>query len=85
MSINAEKVKEELQDAWVLLGEALQTVMRKYDIPEPYEKLKDLTRGKTVNQQVLIQFVQTLDLPDTVKEELKKLTPLEYLGLAKDF
>jgi len=85
LELNREKVKGELDDAWLVLGEALQTVMRRYNIPEPYEKLKALTRGKFVDQQVLNQFVQGLELPEAVKEDLKKLTPQEYLGYAKDF
>ncbi len=85
LKINEKKLEEELSNAWLLLGEALQTVMRKYQIPEPYEKMKALTRGKTVDQKTLVEFVDTLELPDNVKEELKKLTPQTYLGYAQDF
>lgn len=85
LSINREKLERELKDAWLLLGEALQTVMRKHGIPEPYEKLKALTRGKAVDQQILTDFIESLELPDEVKAELKALTPLNYLGYARDF
>ena len=85
LAINEPKLKQELDGAWLILGEALQTVMRKYNIPEPYEKLKELTRGKTVNQQDLQAFIQTLDLPETVKDDLSKLTPGSYLGLADQY
>jgi len=85
LSVNQEKLEKELSNAWLLLGEALQTVMRKYDIPEPYEKLKALTRGKEVDQQILQDFIETLDLPENVKEELKQLTPINYLGYASEF
>jgi adenylosuccinate lyase len=85
LSINKEKLETELKDAWLLLGEALQTVMRRYGIPEPYEKLKMLTRGKEVNQEILVGFVDSLELPKEVKAELKELTPLNYLGYAKEF
>ncbi len=85
LAINTEKLEIELQDAWLLLGEALQTVMRRYAISEPYEKLKELTRGKEVNKEILENFINSLDLPEKVKEELKSLTPLNYLGYAKEF
>ncbi len=85
LAINAVKLERELEDAWIILGEALQTVMRRYKIPEPYEKLKKLTRGKAVDQQVLLRFIGSLDLPQGVKEELMQLNPLKYLGYAEDF
>lgn len=85
IAINEEKLKNELAGSWEVIGEALQTVMRRYKIPEPYEKIKELTRGKKVDAEVLRDFVEKLDLPDEVKAELKKLTPLEYIGLADQF
>ncbi|MCG8334487.1 MAG: adenylosuccinate lyase, partial [Proteobacteria bacterium] len=84
-AVNQEKLKLELEDAWLLLGEAFQTVMRRYDIPEPYEKLKALTRGKEVDQKIMSEFIDSLELPDSVKADLKQLTPLAYLGHARDF
>ncbi|MCG8336110.1 MAG: adenylosuccinate lyase [Proteobacteria bacterium] len=85
LAVNQEKLKLELEDAWLLLGEAFQTVMRRYDIPEPYEKLKGLTRGKKVDQKIMSKFIDSLELPDSVKADLKQLTPLAYLGHARDF
>ncbi len=85
LAINSEKLEKELASSWVILGEALQTVMRKYNIPQPYEKLKDLTRGKTVDQGILHEFIDSLELPAEVKNELKQLTPLNYLGYAREF
>jgi len=85
LSLNKEHLLEELQDAWLILGEALQTVMRKYEVPEAYEKLKELTRGKEVDHQVIRDFIHSLDLPEEVKGELEQLTPQTYLGLAKEF
>ncbi len=85
LKINQNKLAEELEGAWLLLGEALQTVMRKYSIPEPYEKMKALTRGKAVDQKVLTEFIDTLELPEPVKKELKQLTPQTYLGYASNF
>jgi adenylosuccinate lyase len=85
LSLNEEKIAAELADSWLLLGEALQTVMRRYQISEPYEKLKALTRGKEVNQKVLIDFIDSLELPEEVKSSLRELTPRDYLGYAGDF
>jgi adenylosuccinate lyase len=85
LAINREKLAAELKTSWLLLGEALQTVMRRYEIAEPYEKLKELTRGKRVDQTVLARFIDDLALPEAVKVELKALTPETYLGYAKSF
>jgi len=54
--------------------------MRRYGIEKPYEKLKELTRGKKVNAQVIAQFIDNLDMPDTAKAELKALSPANYIG-----
>jgi len=67
-----------------VLGEPIQTVMRRYDIPEPYEKLKELTRGKRVDQAGMQAFISGLDLPQDVKARLMQLTPANYIGLAAD-
>ena len=82
LELNTERTREDLENSWEVLAEALQTVMRRYGIEKPYEKLKDLTRDKAVNQDTLQAFIQTLDLPDAVKEELSQLTPSLYLGNA---
>jgi adenylosuccinate lyase len=58
--------------------------MRRYGVPNPYEKLKALTRGQAVTKDVLLEFVQTLDIPDAEKERLLKLTPETYTGLADE-
>ena len=68
--------------AWEVLAEAVQTVMRRYGIPEPYEKLKALTRGQAVTKDILQQFVKTLEIPDDEKARLLELTPATYTGLA---
>ena len=59
--------------------------MRRYGIEKPYEKLKELTRGKKVNAQVMAEFIDSLDMPDNVKAELKKLSPQTYIGQAISF
>ena len=85
LDVNAPVLAADLDDNWAVLGEAIQTVMRRYDIPEPYEKLKALTRGKDgIGQVALEQFIETLEVPDAVKTELKKLTPANYIGLASE-
>ena len=58
--------------------------MRRYGIPEPYEKLKDLTRGQRIDKEKLHAFINSLDLPDDVKEHLLKLTPANYTGMAEE-
>jgi len=82
LELNTERTREDLDNSWEVLAEALQTVMRRHGIEKPYEKLKDLTRDKTVNQATLKAFIETLDLPASVKEELAALTPSSYLGNA---
>ena len=82
LQVDKGAIEADVADAWEVLAEALQTVMRRYGIEKPYEKLKDLTRDKAVNQDTLQAFIQTLDLPDAVKEELSQLTPSLYLGNA---
>jgi adenylosuccinate lyase len=72
----------DLSDAWELLAEAVQTVMRRYGVAEPYERLKSLTRGKFLTQEELHHFVRELDLPEHVEQRLLKLTPETYTGLA---
>lgn len=82
LEVNAPRLAEDLDAAWEVLAEPIQTVMRRYGIESPYEKLKELTRGRTIDQATIEQFVETLDLPDTAKVELKKLTPATYIGNA---
>ncbi|ATC94479.1 adenylosuccinate lyase [Pseudoalteromonas tunicata] len=82
LEVNEVKLLEELDQNWELLAEPIQTVMRKYGIEKPYEKLKELTRGKRVNQQIMADFIDGLDLPADVKVEMKKLTPANYIGCA---
>ena len=76
-------IARDIDNAWEVLAEPIQTVMRRYSIPEPYEKLKALTRGQAVTKELLQEFVRTLDIPDDEKERLLKMTPSNYLGLAE--
>ena len=78
------KLAADLSTNHAVLAEAIQTVMRRYGIPEPYEKLKALTRGREIDEQSLAEFVQGLELPQSVRDELLKLTPAGYLGNAAE-
>lgn len=83
LELNAARVAEDLDAAWEVLAEAIQTVMRRYGIPKPYEKLKALTRGKGhMTPEVIHEFIETLELPADAKERLQKLTPATYIGKA---
>ena len=82
LQLNAQRLDADLDNAWEVLAEPIQTVMRRYAIEEPYEKLKALTRGKTINAAIMADFIDTLDLPQSVKDELKTLTPANYIGNA---
>jgi len=82
LEVNQALLHTELDQHWEVLGEAIQTVMRRYGIDHPYEKLKVLTRGRTVNAKTLQQFIIDLDLPPNAKKTLLTLTPHNYLGKA---
>ena len=85
LEVNRESLLNELDQNWELLAEPIQTVMRRYQIEKPYEKLKDLTRGKRVNQAAMAEFIDGLELPDDVKSELKSWAPATYIGRAEAF
>lgn len=77
------RLSEDLQHAWEVLAEPIQTVMRRYGIVNPYEQLKALTRGKTgIDRSTLQQFIEQLDIPVAERERLLQLTPASYIGLA---
>ncbi|MDX5336714.1 MAG: adenylosuccinate lyase [Marinobacter sp.] len=82
LEINPARLNEDLNNAWEVLAEPIQTVMRRYNIEKPYEKLKDLTRGKAMSPEVIKNFVETLDIPEHAKAELRALTPDTYIGNA---
>ena len=84
LDVNPERLHRDLDENWEVLAEAIQTVMRRYGIEQPYEKLKTLTRGKRVDAQALKAFVDTLDLPEAARAELVSLTPWAYCGNAAD-
>jgi len=82
LQLNENRMAQDLDDSWEVLAEPIQTVMRRYGIKQPYEKLKELARGQTMNRAVLHAFVATLDLPEHVRKELLALTPANYIGNA---
>ncbi|PPC77064.1 adenylosuccinate lyase [Pokkaliibacter plantistimulans] len=82
LEMNAQRLNDDLNNSWEVLGEAVQTVMRRYGIPEPYEKLKALTRGKVIDQAAMQAFIDGLELPEQVKTDLKAMTPASYIGNA---
>jgi adenylosuccinate lyase len=82
LEVNAAAIDADIDACWEILAEPIQTVMRRYRIEQPYEKLKELTRGKQITQQSMQEFIATLEMPDSAKAELLKLTPRNYLGNA---
>ena len=82
LEVNAARLSEDLNNAWEVLAEPIQTVMRRYAIEKPYEKLKEFTRGKAITQSAMVEFIASLDLPQDVKDELNALTPANYIGNA---
>jgi adenylosuccinate lyase len=80
--LNADMIRADLQNNWAVVSEAIQTILRREGYPKPYEALKDLTRTHTaINQKTIAEFIETLDVSRTVKEELLKITPENYTGI----
>ncbi len=84
LEVNPTTLAADLEANWEVLAEPVQTVMRRYGIEQPYEKLKELTRGRRITVADLHTFIRTLDLPDTAKAQLLALTPAHYIGIAPD-
>ena len=82
LELNAERLAEDLDRNWEVLAEPIQTVMRKVGMDRPYERLKELTRGRRVNAEIMRDFVEALPLPAEDKTRLKKMTPATYTGIA---
>ena len=80
--VNTDKIHADLDDNWAVVAEAIQTILRRENFPNPYELLKDLTRkNKKVDKAAMHQFIDKLKVPAAVKEELKQITPHNYLGI----
>ena len=82
LQLNKERLGVDLDAAWEVLAEPIQTVMRRYGIEEPYEKLKALTRGNVMDQATIQRFIDTLEIPQEAKTALKAMTPASYVGNA---
>ncbi len=82
LEINHDALSSDLENAWEVMAEPIQTVMRRYGVEEPYEKLKALTRGHSINKEVIKTFLDTLDIPEEAKISLSSLTPSSYIGNA---
>jgi adenylosuccinate lyase len=80
--LNEDAVKNDLENNWAVVSEAIQTILRREGYPKPYEALKSLTRTHTtIDQKAILDFIDTLNIPETVREELKQITPHNYIGI----
>ena len=82
LEADAERMHADLEANWEVLAEAVQTVMRRYGVDEPYEKLKALTRGRRMDGEAMRKFIRELEIPNDAKSQLLALTPQTYTGLA---
>ncbi|HRC61549.1 MAG TPA: adenylosuccinate lyase, partial [Candidatus Propionivibrio aalborgensis] len=84
LEVNPDCLRDDLDANWELLAEPIQTVMRRYGVANPYERLKELTRGNRISREGIQAFVQALDIPQTARDELLRLTPWDYTGKAAE-
>lgn len=84
LEINEEKLAADLDNSWEVLAEPIQTIMRRYGVDEPYEKLKALTRGQKITPEILSNFVDNLEIPESAKSDIRGMTPGNYIGNATD-
>ena len=82
LEVNPARMAEDLDNSWEVLAEPVQTVMRRYGIENPYEQLKELTRGKGISKEALREFIGALEIPQEAKDQLLAMTPASYIGLA---
>ncbi|MDF1763942.1 MAG: adenylosuccinate lyase [Oleibacter sp.] len=82
LQLNEARIAQDLDNAWEVLAEPIQTVMRRYGIEKPYEKLKEFTRGKAITKDAVGEFIASLELPQQAKDELNAMTPATYIGNA---
>jgi adenylosuccinate lyase len=82
LEVNEAALAADLDSAWEVLAEPIQTVMRRYQLPNPYERLKELTRGKAITREAIAEFIQTLEIPPAERERLLQMTPGSYTGHA---
>jgi adenylosuccinate lyase len=84
LEVNRAALAEDLDRAWEVMAEPIQTVMRRYALPNPYERLKELTRGKGITREAMQQFIATLEIPESEKKRLMEMTPATYIGNATE-
>src|SRR5208282_4140035 len=84
IELNEERIAQDVdaEESWEVVSEAIQTMLRRYGYPRPYEALKELTRGRSVDQKRIQRFIESLDLKNGARDALKKLAPRNYTGLA---
>ena len=82
LEINRAALAADLDNSWEVLAEPIQTIMRKFDIAEPYEKLKALTRGRSLDEAAIKEMVAELPMPEVAKQQMLALTPASYIGNA---
>jgi adenylosuccinate lyase len=84
LKLNEHNLTADLDNAWEVMAEPIQTVMRKAGIEKPYEKLKELTRGQKITSVTIRAFIEGLELADEDKQRLLEMTPASYVGMAPD-
>jgi adenylosuccinate lyase len=82
LEINPQALEEDLNNSWEILAEPIQTIMRRHGIEEPYEKLKEFTRGQSMKQENIEEILEKLNLPESARLQIRALTPANYVGLA---
>jgi adenylosuccinate lyase len=84
LNVNPTKINADLNENWSIVAEAIQTILRREKYPNPYETLKDLTRtNSVVNKKLIHEFIDGLDIEENIKQELKQITPSNYVGIAQ--
>lgn len=83
--LNQSKIEADLEANWAVVAEAIQTILRANNVPNPYEKLKDLTRGKEINEKTIHQFIEGLDVAEEIKSKLRGISPRNYVGVNGEF
>jgi adenylosuccinate lyase len=82
--VNGDKIYEDLEDNWAVVAEAIQTILRRENYPNPYESLKELTRGNNkIDKKAIQGFIEKLKVAETIKKELRRITPQNYTGITE--
>jgi adenylosuccinate lyase len=85
LELNEDMLKSDLEDNWAVVSEAIQTILRRESYPKPYEALKSLTRTNSkITHESISHFIETLDVAESIREELRQITPFNYLGVVEE-